>query len=208
MKANDQPVQAWKVKCYILSCRNIHRTVRKQNVHKLHNMCHVKEKEQWIKTGITPSNQSCSYPQDDMTKYANLIFDDPDKKSVLNHNCYILMLDLATIAQRGWISHAILNRVTDTLQINTEHTFVCSSWMFDEWKWWPTEEHFRKIVKINRMNCFCNEYWKANIQPSIYQLAKWQEFLDSFECHGLSDMDKFSYLRTLLPELARSTIRG
>ena len=144
MKANDQPVQAWKVKCYILSCRNIHRTVRKQNVHKLHNMCHVKEKEQWIKTGITPSNQSCSYPQDDMTKYANLIFDDPDKKSVLNHNCYILMLDLATIAQRGWISHAILNRVTDTLQINTEHTFV-----FILNVWWVEMMTYRRTFQEN-----------------------------------------------------------
>ena len=57
-----------------------------------------------------------------MTKYANLIFDNPDKKSVLNHNCYILVLDLATIAQKGWISHAILNGVTGTLQMNTEHT--------------------------------------------------------------------------------------
>ena len=57
-----------------------------------------------------------------MTKYATLIFSNPDGRSVLSHNRYILASDLATIARKAWISHAILNGVTDILQMNTKHT--------------------------------------------------------------------------------------
>ena len=78
------------------------------NIRKLRDITpRVKEEERWIKTGITLPNRSCSYSDDDMTKYATLIFGNPDGRSVLSHNHYILASDLATIARKAWISHAI-----------------------------------------------------------------------------------------------------
>ena len=59
-----------------------------------------------------------------MTKYGTLIFGNPDRSSVLSHNCFILASDLATIARKAWISHAILYGVMDILQMNTKHTSV------------------------------------------------------------------------------------
>lgn len=95
------------------------------NIHKLRDITsRVKEEERCIKTGITLPTRSCSYSDDDMTKYATLIFSNPDGRSVLSHNRYILASDLATIARKAWISHAILNGVTDILQMNTKHTSV------------------------------------------------------------------------------------
>ena len=41
----------------------------------------VKDEEQWIKTGISLPTRSCSYSDDDMTKYTTLIFDYPDRKN-------------------------------------------------------------------------------------------------------------------------------
>ena len=95
------------------------------NIHKLRDIkSRVKGEEQWIKTRITLPNPSCSYSVDDLAKYANLIFDNPDGSSVLSHNRYILGSDLATVARKGWISHAILSGLTDILQMNTKHTSV------------------------------------------------------------------------------------
>ena len=42
----------------------------------------------------------------------------------MSHNRYILGSDLATVARKGWISHAILSGLTDILQMNTKHTSV------------------------------------------------------------------------------------
>ena len=95
------------------------------NIHKLRDITsRVKEEEQWIKTEITLPNRSCSNSDDDMATYATLIFDNPDGRSVLSHNRYILASDLATIARKAWISHAILNGIKDILQMNTKHTSV------------------------------------------------------------------------------------
>ena len=95
------------------------------NIHKLRDIkSRVKEEQQWIKNGITLPHPSCSYSEEDITKYATLIFHNPDGSSVLSHNRYILASDLATVARKVWISHAILNGVTDILQMNTKHTSV------------------------------------------------------------------------------------
>ena len=94
------------------------------NVHELRDIRSRVKEEEWIKTGISLPNRTCSYSGDDMIKYTTLIFDYPDGRSVLSHNRYILASDLATIARKGWISHAILNGVTDILQMNTKHTSV------------------------------------------------------------------------------------
>ena len=57
------------------------------NVHKhCHIRSRVKDKEQWIKTGISLPNQSYFYSDDDMAEYATLIFDYPHRRSVLGHN--------------------------------------------------------------------------------------------------------------------------
>lgn len=64
------------------------------------------------------------YCDNDMAKYATPIFDYRDRRSILSHNRHILGSDLATIARKGWISHAILNGVADILQMNRKHTSV------------------------------------------------------------------------------------
>ena len=95
------------------------------NIHKLRTIkSRVKEEEQWIKKRIAPPNPSCSYSEDDIAKFANLIFYNPDGSSVLSDNRYILTSDLATVAGKAWISHAILSGVTDILQMNSKHTSV------------------------------------------------------------------------------------
>ena len=67
------------------------------NVHKLREIrSRVKDEEQWIKTGISLPNRSCSSSDDDMTKYATLIFYYPDGRSVLNHNRYVLASAFST----------------------------------------------------------------------------------------------------------------
>lgn len=94
-------------------------------IHKLRDIkYHVQGEEPWIKKGITLPNLCCSYSKDLMNKYATLVFDNPDGRCVLNGNPYILASDLATVAGTGWISHAILNGITDILQTNTKHTSV------------------------------------------------------------------------------------
>ena len=58
------------------------------NVHKLCDIrSRVKDKEQWIKTGISLPNRSYFYSDHDMAKYATLIFHYPQRRSVLGHNC-------------------------------------------------------------------------------------------------------------------------
>ena len=119
----------WKMEISAISCRAGTFTEQSAriilNIHKLRDITsRVKEEERCIKTGITLPTRSCSYSDDDMTKYATLIFSNPDGRSVLSHNRYILASDLATIARKAWISHAILNGVTDILQMNTKHTSV------------------------------------------------------------------------------------
>lgn len=54
---------------------------------------------------------------------------------------------------------------------------------------------------------------KLEVKKFSGKLGEWQEFWDSFESaihlnDGLSNVDKFSYLRSLLLEPARSTIGG
>lgn len=64
------------------------------NVHKLGDIrSRVKEEEEWAKIGISFPNRTCSYSDDGVAKYATLIFDYPDGRSVLSHNRYILGSD-------------------------------------------------------------------------------------------------------------------
>ena len=134
----------------------------------------VKDEIKWFSKTIEPPNESCHSTKNELIDYRNFIPNTPDGHAFLDYNKTILASDMATLADKKWLSQSTLLGLPKLLNEQNKKSEVV--YLNDLLR-------FDKKSATNQLKDVCKD--KPKYLTSIMSVGKSQEvFLSTLDNHG------------------------